>query len=99
MKQYSFKYLFIIPLIIVIIIQCRFFYFGIKYKVFHQDKKACENFRDYAFKQMTFEEQLFYKKNQYYLNYINTQNMDTLIRYSIKIDSMYISHKMKKINP
>jgi len=48
---------------------------------------------------MTFEEQLFYKKNQYYLNYITTQNMDTLIRYSIKIDSMYISHKMKIINP
>ncbi len=96
MKYHYLKYLFIIPLIILIVIQFKFLYQGISFMVFHYDKNACDNYRDYSYNNMSTGERIFYRKNIYYLNYSNSNNLDTVIKYSDKIDSMYISYKLKK---
>lgn len=90
------KYLLIIFLLLIVIFQFKFIYIAIDYKVFHNDKVGCDNYRNYGFKKMNKEEFDFYKKNIYFRKFMTTENIDTVISYSNKIDSMYISYSLLK---
>ena len=90
------KYLLIIILVLIVIFQFKFIYIAIDYKVFHNDKVACDNYRNYGFKKMIKEEFNFYKRNIFFRKFMTTENIDTVITYSNKIDSMYISYSLLK---
>jgi len=96
MKYQFLKYILIIPLFFLIIVQFKFIYIGLNYIIFRNDEYACKNYREYSSGQMSEEENIFYKENIFYPRYVNSNNLDTVIKYFDKIDSMYISYQLRK---